>query len=421
VPEEALEPAVAFRGRWRWVRGFEPVRVGAPEGASLLSPDGAYLITDGAHAVGLAMAGALLAGGARVAVVLPPGSPAPAEGGADVLYADLTDPASLAGALTEAQSRFGGLDGVLHTAAPFTGGLIQLKAPEGLDLALRPVAVGAEALFAALAQTGIAPGFVLLTGSTLAFSGGLGQLDIAAAGCYLDALAQSRAAAGEGPYTVVAHWDPYQWQGWLAAGTAAISGLQPGQLEEELESFGIRSAESLEALRRLLATPLQRAAVAARDLRVLIAETDAFTIEAFMAQMQKAHADQEARGRTGIATPYVEPAGDLERQVAAIWEELFGIRPIGSEDNFLELGGHSLLAIQMATQLRNAFGVDLPVTVLFEAPTVGALAAAVAREQGGGEDPDELERLLALVEGLSPEEALLKMEELGLSPEEVMP
>jgi acyl transferase domain-containing protein/acyl carrier protein len=449
VPE--LEPAVAYRGRQRWVRTFDTVRVPEEPGVSRLRPDGAYLMTDGVHAVGLGMAEALAGLGARIAVLLPPDFPArekwaeirdvPAappgqdlagaavrrllpleERGAVVVRADVADPASLANALTEARSRLGGLDGVLHTSAPFTGGLIQLKTPESLETALRPVARGAEALFAALGQTGIKPDFVLLTGSTLAFSGGLGQLDIAAAGCYLDALAQQRMSeAGEdGPYTVVAHWDPYQWSGWLAAGTAAISGLQPGQLAQELESFGTPPARSVEALRRLLATPLQRAVVTARDLHALIAETDAFTIEAFMAQMQKAHADQEARGRTGIPTPYVEPTSDLERQVAAIWEELFGIRPIGIEDNFLELGGHSLLAIQMATQLRNAFGVDLPVTVLFEAPTVGALAAAIAREQGGGEDPDELERLLALVEGLSPEEALKKMEEMGLSPEEVL-
>jgi acyl transferase domain-containing protein/acyl carrier protein len=422
VPESGLEPAVAYRGRQRWVRTFEAVRVPEPAAPSRLRPDGAYLITDGAHAVGQRMAETLAGAGARVAVLLPPEAAAPVtleERGIVMLRGDAADPVFLAGALTEVQERFGGLDGVLHTAAPFTGGLIQLKTSEGLDASLRPVARGAEALFEALSQTGIEPGFVLLTSSTLAFSGGLGQLDIAAAGCYLDALAQSRMADG-GPYTVVAHWDPYQWEGWLAAGTVSISGVQPGQLEEELESFGTRAERSAEALRRLLATPLQRAVVSARDLRVLIAETDAFTIEAFMAEMQKSHSDQ-ARGRTGIPTPYVEPVSDMERQVAAIWEELFGIRPIGIEDNFLELGGHSLLAIQMATQLRNAFGVDLPVTVLFEAPTVGALAVAIAREQRGGEeDPDELERLLALVEGLSPEEAMKKMVELGVSPEEVL-
>ena len=70
----------------------------------------------------------------------------------------------------------------------------------------------------------------------------------------------------------------------------------------------------------------------------------------------------------------------------------------------------------MATQLRTLFAVDLPVTVLFEAPTVGELAAVIAREQGGGDvAEDDLESLLALVEGLSPEEALEKMQELGVA------
>ena len=57
--------------------------------------------------------------------------------------------------------------------------------------------------------------------STLAFTGGLGQLDIAAAGAFLDALARRRAPrAGRSPFTVAAHWDPYQWDGWLVAAAA---------------------------------------------------------------------------------------------------------------------------------------------------------------------------------------------------------
>jgi acyl transferase domain-containing protein/acyl carrier protein len=447
VAEAELEPVVAYRGRQRWVRTFETVRLPETAAVSRLRADGAYLVTDAAHALGLGMAEALSETGARVAVLLPPEfpvrekwmeirdvPPAPAgqdvpgvavrrllaleERGVAILRADVADPAALGDALREAHGRFGGLDGVLHTPASFTGGLIQLKTPEGLEASLRPAAHGAEALFAAIAETGVVPGVVLLNGSTLAYSGGLGQLDIAVAGCYLDAMAQRRTADG-GPVTVAAHWDPYQWNGWLAAGTAALTGTQPGEVQHDMEVYGTPPERSREALRRLLATPLTRAIVSARDFPTLLAETDAFTIEVFMAQMEKARSEQ-ARGRTGIATPYAEPRNDLEWQVAAIWEELFGIRPIGVDDNFLELGGHSLLAIQMATQLRGAFGVELPVTVLFEAPTVGELAVAIAREQGGGQEAEDLESLLALVEGLSPEEALKRMEEMGMSPAEVL-
>ena len=72
----------------------------------------------------------------------------------------------------------------------------------------------------------------------------------------------------------------------------------------------------------------------------------------------------------------------------------------------------------MATQLRSRFQADVPVTVMFEAPTVAELARVVRRGRGE-DDPDDLERLLALVEGLTPEEALRRMEELGAPSEEV--
>jgi acyl carrier protein len=101
----------------------------------------------------------------------------------------------------------------------------------------------------------------------------------------------------------------------------------------------------------------------------------------------------------------VAPRNDLETKVAAIWEELFGIAPIGADDNFLELGGHSLLAIQIMTHMREALTVELPVTALFETPTVAGLAKSVARARGE-ESEEDLEALLAFVEGLSPEEAL---------------
>ena len=112
-------------------------------------------------------------------------------------------------------------------------------------------------------------------------------------------------------------------------------------------------------------------------------------------------------------TAFVAPRTDAERALADLWSELFGIAPIGVDDSFLGLGGHSLLAIQLATRLRAACGVDLPITAVFEAPTVAELARRVRRARGE-EDAAELDALLALVEGLSPEEAAAKLAELGV-------
>ncbi|WP_255351870.1 non-ribosomal peptide synthetase [Nocardiopsis sp. NRRL B-16309] len=84
----------------------------------------------------------------------------------------------------------------------------------------------------------------------------------------------------------------------------------------------------------------------------------------------------------------VLPRTRTEALVATIWEEVLDRRPIGVTDDFFGLGGHSLVAVKVAARVQQAFGVELPVRVLFERPTVAGVAAELdrlAREQ----DPRE--------------------------------
>jgi amino acid adenylation domain-containing protein len=71
------------------------------------------------------------------------------------------------------------------------------------------------------------------------------------------------------------------------------------------------------------------------------------------------------------------PRSDVELELVAIWEELLDVSPIGVTDDFLELGGHSLLAVRLMARLEHVFGVKLPISALFEAPTVERLAAVI--------------------------------------------
>ncbi|MGZ3461586.1 MAG: AMP-binding protein, partial [Archangium sp.] len=83
---------------------------------------------------------------------------------------------------------------------------------------------------------------------------------------------------------------------------------------------------------------------------------------------------------------YVAPRTAMEQVVAGIWAPLLKQQRVGAQDNFFELGGHSLLAAQVATRLREALRVELPVRVLFEAPTVVELAARLEAMSGGQQD-----------------------------------
>jgi acyl transferase domain-containing protein/acyl carrier protein len=430
-----LETAVALRGRQRWVRGFEQIRSG--EAPSRLVPGGVYLIADAAHGPGMALADHLVRNlDAPVAHVLPPQLPAREQWetwkglpdvppGQDVIGAAILRLLALEREvgldrvlilrsldISTVHERFGPIHGAFFTGMAAGGGLLQLKTPETLRAALDPLARSVEAFLAAVDPE--RPAFILLSSTTPAVTGSLGQLEVAAAGSWLDALA-ARRAAEEKPFTVTAHWDPYQWGGWLVTGVAGgMSGLAPEEIEANLRAHGVTEAKSARALERLLATPLPRVIVSSQDLHGLIAETDSVTADTLFAQMaaHQGHHGEKAP-RPGLSTAFEPPRDELEERLATVWQDLFGIEPIGRGDSFLELGGHSLLAIQMVTQIRSALEVDLPVTALFETPTIGELAKSVRRARGE-DDPAELEALLAMIEGLSPEEAAEKLAELGV-------
>jgi thioesterase domain-containing protein/acyl carrier protein len=81
---------------------------------------------------------------------------------------------------------------------------------------------------------------------------------------------------------------------------------------------------------------------------------------------------------------FIAPRNILEGRLAVLWEEVLEVRPIGVRDSFFDIGGHSLLAVRLMSRIHQWFGQDLPLSVLFQGPTIEQLAGVMSEQFDSG-------------------------------------
>jgi acyl carrier protein len=85
------------------------------------------------------------------------------------------------------------------------------------------------------------------------------------------------------------------------------------------------------------------------------------------------HPDRQQQSEKG----FVQPRTDAEKTIASIWCEILKTENISIYDNFFDLGGHSLLATRVVSRLRKNFMINLPISSMFEYPTIESLAGFI--------------------------------------------
>jgi acyl transferase domain-containing protein/acyl carrier protein len=395
------DPMVAYRGSHRWVQSAEPTPLPPAASGGLLKDRGVYLITGGLGGIGLVFS-RHLAETRNARLVLTGRSPVPPREewdgwlashgdkdatsqrilqirsleslGGEVLYlvADVARLEDMKAVVSEARTRFGAIQGLIHSAGVAGGGIIQLKDPEVAARVMAPKVQGTLVLDEVLREEPL--DFRVLCSSTAAVLGGFGQVDYCAANAFLDAYAHSARAAA-GPPTFSVNWDTWRDVG-MAVNTP-VSGAMQIRRDFNLK-VGISPAEGVDALARILAAGLPQLAVFTMDMRPLLwqAQTRRAPVKPDAVATIAAAEEQPAAAGEGLAS-------DLERTVAASWERILGRKSIGVNDNFFELGGDSLTALQVIGLLKTLLQRDIPIVMFYEAPTVGLLARAL------GEKPEE--------------------------------
>ncbi len=410
------EPIVALRRTGRWLLTFERLHIPPQDlRETPLRPGGTYLITGGLGGIGLAMAQYLARAvqanlvlisrsglserekwqqilqeqgnekgvGQQISQVL-----ALEELGSSVLplAADVSDPSQMEAVIQQTLTTFGALHGVIHAAGLPGIGLMQHKSAEQAANVMTPKVQGTLVLDHALRNCEL-DFLVLFSSITSSTGGGPGQIDYCAANAFLDAYALQH--AHDTCRTVAINWGEWQWNAW----DAGLSGYDEETQEffrANRKAFGIGFEEGAEALQRILTQPFPEVIVSTQDFGIISRLSRDHTAATVLQQFQQARAARKRHERPPMRNDYTAPQTDLERTIVAVWEDMLGIDGIGTRDNFFDLGGNSLVGIELITQMRKALHLQtLPSYVLYEAPTIEAMAAFLNQKETSAPEQQE--------------------------------
>lgn len=123
---------------------------------------------------------------------------------------------------------------------------------------------------------------------------------------------------------------------------------------------------------------------------------DALPLTAHGKVDRKALPAPEQKGKLQPET-MAPPTTPIEKELALIWCEVLGVAAAGRHDNFFDRGGHSILAIQLMAKLEQHFARSLPVSALFQRPTIAQLGELLEQERGMAENQTSPEAPLVLI------------------------
>ena len=183
-----------------------------------------------------------------------------------------------------------------------------------------------------------------------------------------------------------------------APGGNDISDLETGifhRWDQQLEFVqkGLQPEEGIEVFKRILAAPgvMPQVVVSVVDLGARIKAGAPGTRQSAARSSTKTRkTPRPTNPRPELRSVYVAPKSEMERQIAALWQDILGIDKIGVHDDFFELGGNSLNIVQLNGRLKKELDRDIPVPVMFRYLNIHSfIHEYLNRETANKKDPDQ--------------------------------
>jgi len=389
-----LDEQVAVRGRKRFVARYERVAPSNDGVAPQFRADATYLITGGLGGIGLKVARWMANLGARhVALVGRRGPSDKARAQIDaieslgvsvrVFSADIADDAQVSAVLKIIGSDMPPLRGLFHLAVVTDGAMLDELDEERLHRVMRPKAAAGWTLHQHLEHTDL--DFFVLFSSIAAAIGQPGLGSYAAANAYVDALARYRHARGLAAQSI-------QWGPWLSTGLS--TGEKAQGTVERYGEMGVRtlSAEgALGGLRRVMMLDLPNVLVLPVSWKPFVHSFENEELpRAFLRVLPKSEPGALSAPAESLREKLlgIEPGVQRRNAIEASLQEKLAavlktdVSRIDPEKPFASLGLDSLMALEFVRRMAAATSLRLPVTTVFNYPTIRALAREVARRMG---------------------------------------
>lgn len=276
-----------------------------------------------------------------------------------VLAADVSDLDAMKEVKQHIDSRFGGVQGIIHSAGTPGGGIVANLNKEVIEPVFSSKVQGTWVLGHIFAAQPL--DFMILCSSLTSFINRPGRAEYAAANYYLDAIA-SQSLAVNGTPTISINWDA-----WTNSSMSQSANVPSAENR-------IDTQQGVDALLRCLQFNKHQVVVSTRNLMPNYDfETGVSSVSNDKSVKMSGVLTDESDDINDVIDTNLSPA---QRVLFVIWQDLLGVEDLSIQDNFFELGGDSIVSLQMTSRAAQQ-GLKISARQIFENQTIFDLAAVV--------------------------------------------
>jgi acyl transferase domain-containing protein len=406
---------IAYRNNYRWIKYFEQIHKNdwaqwkdeEQKNTLNLKNNGVYLITGGLGKIGLTFTKCLIESvNAKVILITHSFFPPEEEweewlntneeenkisiririlkeikllsNNILIYKSDLSNIDEIEKIISEAEDKFGKLNGVIHAAGVTKSHFITEVDYSICEMHFMPKVYGLLNLTKVFNNKEL--DFCIMMSSLSSLLGGIGLVAYSASNIFMDFFINQYPKHN-------CKWISVNWNEWdLFDGST-----NKKTIRKDILNSLMGPSEGFEAFLRIISLS---------DVNQIVVSTSSLD-ERFKKWVKFEEVDKSKSStseqilltRPNLSTSYVSPQNELEGKLAAIWQEVLGIKQIGIDDNFFEIGGHSLNLIKIQNKIKEEIHIEsakkISLMILFQHHTIKSLANFLVQGKKEIEEKDE--------------------------------